>query len=65
VDVTKKKIAELWKKKWVRVITGGIVGGALGYIYYYFWGCNGSCSITNSSIKTVGFGVVLGSIWLS
>jgi hypothetical protein len=65
VDLIKKKLIELWKKRWFRVIVGGVVGSILGYTYYYFWGCNGSCSITSSPIKTIGFGIVLGSIWLS
>jgi len=46
-----------------RLLIGVLLGGVAGYIYYYFWGCNGACAITSSPIKTVIFGSLLGGLF--
>ncbi len=38
-----------------------IVGGTLGFLYYYFVGCaSGSCGITSNPYLSVVFGALLG-----
>ena len=40
---------------------GVIVGGAAGFLYYYFVGCvSGSCGITSNPFTSVLFGGVMG-----
>ena len=45
-----------------RLLVGVLIGAAAGYLYYYFWGCNGTCPITSSPVKTVIFGSVIGGL---
>ena len=41
--------------------TGAIIGGILGFLYYYFVGCtSGSCAITGNPISSMLFGGLLG-----
>ncbi len=65
VNKFSSKFKELWKNRWFRHLVGGTVGGTLGFLYYSIWGCQGSCAITSSSVKMVGFGIVFGAIWIS
>jgi len=40
---------------------GVIIGGVLGFLYYYYVGCNsGSCGITSNPFSSILFGGVLG-----
>ena len=40
---------------------GVLIGGTLGFLYYYFIGCtSGSCAITSSPISSILFGGVFG-----
>jgi hypothetical protein len=42
-------------------VSGVLVGGTLGYLYYYFVGCtSGTCAITSSPISSIIAGGVLG-----
>ena len=42
-------------------ILGLVVGGVLGYAYYYFIGCNtGSCAITSKPLNSTAYGMVMG-----
>ena len=58
------------KYKWLnkvfikKISLGIILGGALGFAYYYFIGCkSGTCAITsNPSISTM-YGILLGVLW--
>jgi len=45
-----------------RLLIGLLVGAAAGYLYYYFWGCNGTCPITSSPVKTVLVGAAMGGL---
>jgi phage shock protein E len=36
------------------------LGAAAGYIYFYYWGCDGSCAITSSPINSSIYGAVMG-----
>lgn len=40
-----------------------ILGGAvLGYGYYYFFGCDGSCAITSSPYRSMLYVAVIGAL---
>jgi len=42
-------------------IVSVIIGGLIGYLYYYFVGCtSGTCAITSSPYNSVIMGAVLG-----
>jgi hypothetical protein len=48
--------ARFWKP-----VSGLVIGGVLGYLYYHFVGCtSGSCGITSNPISSIVFGGVLG-----
>ena len=48
-----------------KYILGAIVGGVLGYSFYYFIGCNtGTCSITSNWHISTLYGVVAGLIFV-
>ncbi len=43
---------------------GVILGGAIGFAYYYFIGCkSGTCAITSSPVNSTLYGVMLGALW--
>jgi hypothetical protein len=39
-----------------------ILGAAGGFLYYNFIGCNGSCVITSSTVKSTLYGAFVGLI---
>jgi hypothetical protein len=50
-------------KKHNRTILGVIIGGALGYAYYYFIGCSkGTCAITSNPINSTLYGAFMGGL---
>ena len=54
----------LEKHKWG--ILGILLGGILGYAYYFYIGCNsGSCAITSKPLNSTLYGMVLGYLLLS
>ena len=43
---------------------GIVLGGVVGFAYYYFIGCkSGTCSITSSPVISTLYGVLLGVLW--
>lgn len=47
-----------------RISVGVILGGAIGFAYYYFIGCkSGTCAITSSPVISTMYGVLLGVLW--
>ena len=47
-------------------VLGMIVGGILGFGYYYFIGCNsGSCAIFSKSFNSSAYGMVMGYLMFS
>lgn len=54
----------LEKHKWG--ILGILLGGILGYAYYFYIGCNsGSCAITSKPLNSTLYGMVFGYLLLS
>lgn len=47
-----------------KISLGVILGGAIGFAYYYFIGCkSGICAITSSPVNSIMYGVLLGVLW--
>lgn len=47
----------------VRLIIGAVMGGVLGYAFYWFIGCStGTCPITSNPWISTGYGVILGLV---
>jgi hypothetical protein len=61
-DQKPKSFKELIRSSWFwKPVSGIIIGGTLGFLYYYFVGCTtGSCAITSNPISSILFGSVLG-----
>ncbi len=57
LDKSKKR-----RQRAVKVIIGIILGGTAGYLYYYFYGCDGTCLITSSPIRSILYGSVMGTL---
>ena len=48
-----------------RVLSGGLIGALLGYIYYVQIGCvSGTCPITSNPISSSIYGAILGALVL-
>ncbi len=59
------KIVDKSKQRRVRalkILIGIILGGTAGYLYYYFFGCDGTCAITSSPIRSILYGSVMGTL---
>lgn len=52
-------------KEWFWYIPGILLGAIAGYIYYYFWGCDGTCLITSSPVKSTIYGAIMGGLFNS
>ena len=47
-----------------KISLGVVLGGAVGFAYYYFIGCkSGTCAITSSPVNSTMYGVLLGVLW--
>lgn len=54
------------KSKWFRWSMAALVGGALGFSYWYFIGCtSGSCAITSSPINSSLYGALMGVLLIN
>ncbi len=50
----------------LRLLLGLLIGGTLGFAWYYFIGCNsGGCSITSNPYRITAFGMLFGALILS
>jgi len=51
------------KNKIILLAAGVVIGGALGFLYYFFIGCDsGNCSITSSPYRSSAYGMLLGGL---
>ncbi|MGE0076290.1 MAG: DUF6132 family protein [Bacteroidales bacterium] len=54
---------KLKNKRILWPLLGAIIGGTLGFCYYYFIGCNsGTCPITSSPWGSIAIGALIGLI---
>ena len=59
------KIRQIFSKTIMRLSFGVVLGSSLGYAYYYFIGCDNSCSITSSPVISIIYGAFVGYIFVS
>jgi len=60
-----KKYNWLNKTFFKNISLGVILGGAIGFAYYYFIGCkSGTCAITSNPVNSTLYGVLLGTLWI-
>ena len=57
VDKTKKR-----RQRALKIILGIVLGGTAGYLYYHFYGCDGTCLITSNPIRSILYGSVMGTL---
>jgi hypothetical protein len=51
------------KKRLLKFSAGILLGGVLGYAYFYFVGCrSGSCPITSNPMISSAYGSLLGGL---
>lgn len=51
-------------KNLLRLSLGVVIGGIIGFAYYYFIGCkSGTCAITNNPTNSTMYGMLLGLLW--
>ena len=44
-------------------IIGIVVGGILGFAYYYYIGCkSGTCAITSNPVNSILYGMLMGGV---
>ncbi len=46
-----------------KILFAVLVGGILGYSYYYFIGCESSCAIGSNPMITIAYGAFAGLIF--
>ena len=61
-NIKPKTFKELIRSSYFwKPISSVLIGGTLGYLFYYFIGCtSGTCAITSSPISSIIFGGVMG-----
>ena len=47
-------------KAWMRFFGVAVLGAGLGFLYYQYFGCRGTCPITNNSGLTTSLGLLFG-----
>lgn len=51
------------KKVLIKILP--VFGGALlGYLYYYFIGCNNNCTIQSNPLYSTLYGAMMGLVWV-
>ncbi len=50
----------IWNK--IKLFLPVIIGALGGFLYYNFFGCNGSCAITSSPVNSTLYGSLMGLI---
>ncbi|MGB4438263.1 MAG: DUF6132 family protein [Sedimentibacter sp.] len=48
----------------LKILTGMVIGGALGFLYYKIIGCStGTCPITSKPLNSILYGAVMGLLY--
>lgn len=56
------RVIEILKSNWLNLL-GALIGGVVGYLYWYHVGCStGTCPMTASPTMTIAWGAVMGSL---
>ncbi len=50
----------IWK--WIAAV---VIGGAGGFLYWYYIGCTNGCAITSSPVNSTLYGAVLAALLLN
>jgi hypothetical protein len=50
------------KNKYIKFGLYGVIGGLIGYSYYYFVGCSNGCPLSSNWYITTGYGLISGII---
>ena len=51
--------------KLMKTGSGIFLGAVAGYMYYQFYGCEGSCAITSSPLNSSLYGSMMGALLLN
>jgi hypothetical protein len=54
-------VKKLWKDK-KQYVTGIAIGAVVGYLYWYFQGCENGCSISGSPLNSSMYFAMIGGI---
>lgn len=46
---------------WFKFVAVVVLGAGLGYLYYRYFGCNGTCPLTGNANITIALGSLLGA----
>jgi hypothetical protein len=49
-------------KRFIWYLPGILTGAVLGFVYWYFWGCEGGCSISSSPVNSMLYGATMGAL---
>lgn len=49
-------------REWIKWTAFLAIGGSLGFAYWYFWGCEGSCGISSSPINSILYGMGMAAL---
>lgn len=59
-----EQLRSLLKINAIRIVLPVFAGAILGYLYYTFIGCNGSCAITGNPWVSTAYGAVMGALFI-
>ena len=52
-------------KRYIKMLSGLVVGAILGYLYYYYIGCaSGTCAITSNPYNSTAYGAMMGLVFM-
>ena len=56
---------KVMNKRYIKMLSGFLVGAILGYLYYYYIGCaSGSCAITSNPYISTAYGALIGLVFM-
>ena len=50
------------KRAWTITLIGVAIGAAVGWYYWYQWGCVDGCTITGSPLNSTLYGALMGGL---
>lgn len=48
--------------KYFKLLLFTLIGSGLGYLYFYFWGCDSGCNIQSSGMNMSLYGALFGLV---